>query len=148
MSLVKSPEPCKDTSMPSPDHKEEIARRLAALGIHEDDLVEKFIRGTGSGGQKINKTSSCVFLQHPLSGIEVKVQRDRSRESNRLLAREELCQRLEERDRQAALARKNAREKKRRRHRRPGLGARKRNVENKRRHGQKKQNRRRPGSQD
>lgn len=134
--------------MPSPDNHEELTRRMAALGIGEDELVEKFIRGTGSGGQKINKTSSCVFLQHPPSGIEVKVQRDRSRETNRLLAREELCQRLEERARQDALARKNAREKKRRRHRRPGVRARARNVENKRRHGHKKRNRRRPGPQD
>ncbi len=49
---------------------------MAAVGVFEDDLVEKFIRGTGSGGQKVNKTSSCVFLQHPPSHLEVKVQRD------------------------------------------------------------------------
>lgn len=134
--------------MPSPDKHEELACRMIALGIREDDLVEKFIRGTGSGGQKINKTSSCVFLQHPPSGIEVKVQRDRSRETNRTLAREELCRHLEEKNRREALARQNAREKKRRHHRRPGLGARKRNVENKRHHGRTKQNRRRPGLQD
>ena len=121
---------------------------MAALAIFEDDLVEKFIRGTGSGGQKVNKTSSCVFLQHPSTGIEVKVQRERSREMNRFLAREELCQRLEDAEARRTLARKQAREKKRRRNRRQSKRARARNVEKKRRHGQKKQNRKRPGLQD
>ena len=134
--------------MISPDKFEALERRMASLGVFEDDLIEKFIRGTGSGGQKINKTSSCVFLQHPPTGIEIKVQRDRSREVNRFLAREDLCKRLEEKSQSESLARQNAREKKRRRHRRPGVRARARNVENKRKHGQKKRNRRRPGLQD
>jgi len=134
--------------MHSPDKKEALERRMASLGVFEEDLVEKFIRGTGSGGQKINKTSSCVFLQHPPTGIELKVQRERSREMNRFLAREELCQRLEEKEAQRTLARKSAREKKRRRNRRQGKRARARNVEKKRQHGQKKQQRKRPGLQD
>jgi protein subunit release factor B len=134
--------------MLSPDKHQALERRMASLGVFEDDLIEKFIRGSGSGGQKINKTSSCVFLKHPPTGIEIKVQRDRSREINRFLAREELCQRLEEKAYQETLSRQNAREKKRRRHRRPGIRARARNVEKKRRHGQKKRNRRRPGLQD
>lgn len=134
--------------MLSQDKKEALELRMASLGIFEDDLIEKFIRGTGSGGQKINKTSSCVFLQHQPTGIELKVQRERSREMNRFLAREELCQRLEDKDANQKLARKNAREKKRRRNRRQGKRARARNVEKKRQHGQKKQNRKRPGLQD
>jgi protein subunit release factor B len=52
--------------MISVDKREALERRLASLGIFEDDLIEKFIRGTGSGGQKINKTSSCVFPPTPL----------------------------------------------------------------------------------
>lgn len=134
--------------MHSPDKREALERRMASLGIFEEDLIEKFIRGTGSGGQKINKTSSCVFLLHPSTGIKIKVQRDRSRKINRFLAREELCRRLETKAQSESLARQNAREKKRRRHRRPGVRARARNIEKKRRHGQKKQNRRRPGTQD
>ena len=134
--------------MLSADRKEALERRMALLGICEDDLIEKFVRGTGSGGQKINKTSSCVFLQHHPSQIEVKVQRERSREMNRFLAREELCNRLEERETQKKRARKQAREKNRRRNRRQGVRARARNVEKKRKHGQKKQNRRRPKIQD
>lgn len=134
--------------MLSQDKKDALERRMAALGIFEEDLVEKFIRGTGSGGQKVNKTSSCVFLQHPPSQLEFKVQRERSREMNRYLAREELCDRLEERDAARRLARKQVREKARRRNRRQGVRARARNVEKKRRHGQKKQNRKRPGAND
>jgi protein subunit release factor B len=69
---------------------------MQKLGIKEEDLLEKFILGSGSGGQKINKTSSCVYLKHLPSGLEVKCQQERSRELNRFLARRELCLRLEE----------------------------------------------------
>ena len=69
---------------------------MEELSIKEEDLVEKFILGSGSGGQKINKTSSCVYLKHLPTGIEVKCQQERSRELNRYLARKELCKRLEE----------------------------------------------------
>lgn len=69
---------------------------MASLGIREEDLLEKFIRGSGKGGQKINKTSSCVYLKHLPSGMEIKCQRSRSREENRFLARRQLCEQLEE----------------------------------------------------
>lgn len=76
---------------------EELSRRMEQLGFREEDLIEKFILGSGSGGQKINKTSSCVYLKHLPTGIEVKCQRERSRSLNRFLARRELCEKLEER---------------------------------------------------
>jgi peptide chain release factor len=75
---------------------DELGERMSRLGIKEEDLVEKFILGSGSGGQKINKTSSCVYLKHIPSGIEVKCQRERSRELNRYYARRELCDKIEE----------------------------------------------------
>ncbi len=78
------------------DKFEEVQNRMAKLGIKEEDLIEKFILGSGRGGQKINKTSSTVYLKHLPSGIEVKCQRGRSRELNRLYARRELCERMEE----------------------------------------------------
>ena len=78
------------------DKREALKRRMVSLGILEDDLIERFIRGTGHGGQKINKTSSCVYLQHQPSGIEIKCQAQRSREMNRFLARREICDRIEE----------------------------------------------------
>ncbi len=79
------------------DKWEELSDRMQKLGIHENDLIEKFILGSGSGGQKINKTSSCVYLKHVPTGIEIKCQSTRSRDLNRLYARRELCERLEER---------------------------------------------------
>ncbi|PXF47907.1 putative peptide chain release factor [Gracilariopsis chorda] len=64
--------------------------------IREEDLIEDFVRGSGSGGQKVNKTSNCVMLKHIPSGIIVKCQQTRSREQNRRLAREILQRRLDE----------------------------------------------------
>ena len=80
----------------SKDAKIRLQEKMEELGIREDDLIEKFILGSGSGGQKINKTSSCVYIKHVPSGIEVKCQKDRSRELNRLYARREICDRIQE----------------------------------------------------
>lgn len=74
---------------------EELQKRLLNLGIHESDLEEKFILGSGPGGQKVNKTASTVYLKHIPSGIEIKCGKERSRELNRFLARRQLCERLE-----------------------------------------------------
>ncbi|WP_420422671.1 peptide chain release factor family protein [Simkania sp.] len=68
--------------------------RMEELGIREEDLIEKFILGSGKGGQKVNKTASCVYLKHIPTQIEVKCQQDRSREMNRFLARRELCEQI------------------------------------------------------
>lgn len=67
---------------------------MKKLGIDEDDLIEKFILGSGKGGQKVNKTASCVYLKHLPTNIEVKCQQDRSREMNRFFARRELCDKI------------------------------------------------------
>ena len=72
-----------------------LEKQLLDVGLEEKDFVEKFVRGSGSGGQKINKTSSAVFLKHEPSGIEVKVQKSRSREANRFFARRLLMERFE-----------------------------------------------------
>lgn len=79
----------------SPEKTNELKQKMQRLGIEEDDLVEKFILGSGRGGQKINKTASCVYLKHLPTGTEVKCQKDRSREMNRYFARVMLCDRLE-----------------------------------------------------
>ncbi len=70
--------------------------RMRKLGIYEKDLTERFIRGSGPGGQKINKTSIAVYLFHHPSGKEIKCQAGRSQALNRFLARRELCDRIEE----------------------------------------------------
>ena len=63
-------------------------------GIRGQDIVEKFIKASGPGGQFVNKTSSCVYLKHIPTGIEVKCQRERSQALNRLMARKILAQKL------------------------------------------------------
>jgi protein subunit release factor B len=60
------------------------------------DLIENFLKGSGPGGQKINKTSSAVQLKHIPTGIVVKYQDTRSREVNRKMARRILQDRIEE----------------------------------------------------
>ena len=75
---------------------EKINAQLHKMGVQEDELVEKFITGQGSGGQKINKTSSCVYLKHIPTGIEIKCQQARSREDNRAVARKILLDKLVE----------------------------------------------------
>jgi len=72
------------------------------------------VRGTGAGGQKINKTSSTVWLQHGPTGVEVRCQRERSQTLNRLLAWEELADKLEWRKQEAKNQAQAARELKRR----------------------------------
>ena len=81
----------------SNDKEAQLVERMLRLGLREEDIEERFIRGSGSGGQKINKTSSCVQLIHRGTGIEVRCQRERSQALNRFLARRELCDRVEER---------------------------------------------------
>ncbi len=72
-----------------------LARRMEDLGVKEEDLRETFVRASGSGGQKVNKTSSCVVLMHIPTGLSVKCQQERSRELNRFFARRILLDRIE-----------------------------------------------------
>src|SRR3990167_4719907 len=69
--------------------------KMASLGIKEADLEEKFIRSSGKGGQKVNKTSSRVYLKHRPTGVEVKCQDERSQTLNRFLARRILANKIE-----------------------------------------------------
>lgn len=71
-------------------------QRMAQLHIQEEDIIEKFILGSGHGGQKLHKTESCVQLKHAPTGIMVKCQQTRLREDNRYHARQLLCDKIEE----------------------------------------------------
>jgi protein subunit release factor B len=71
-----------------------LVEKLEAIGIREEDIEEKFVRSSGRGGQKVNKTSTCVYLRHIPTGIEVKCMRERSQSLNRFLARRELVERI------------------------------------------------------
>ena len=95
----------------------QIFEKLAALGVSASEVEEKFVRGTGPGGQKINKTSSTVWLRHGPTGIEVRCQRERSQTANRAVAWAELVLKLEARIRAARMAVVAEREAERRRNR-------------------------------
>src|SRR5271169_546076 len=109
-----------------------IQSRLQALGSTASDVDEKFIRGGGPGGQKINKTSSTVWLRHRPTGIEVRCQAERSQAANRETAWRELCDKLEARARAARDAAQQEREKGRRRTRQKSRGQKARMIEAKR----------------
>ena len=98
--------------------EDQLLKRMEALGVREEDLTEKFIKGSGKGGQKINKSSTCVYLLHEPTGIEVKCQQERSQAMNRIFARRELCDRNEEKIEGEKSKKKQEQEKIRRQKRR------------------------------
>jgi protein subunit release factor B len=118
---------------------------MISLQIYEEDLVENFILGSGSGGQKINKTSSCVQLKHIPTGIEIKCQKSRSREANRYFAREELCKRIEFQIEEEKKERQERIEKAKRRNRKPSRAQKARRLQDKRHSSEKKSRRTKPG---
>ena len=77
------------------EKEDALRKKMDSLGIFEKDIVEKFIRSSGKGGQKVNKTSSCVYLKHLPTKIEVKCKRERSQAINRFLARRILTDKIE-----------------------------------------------------
>ena len=79
----------------SPEKEKALKDRMDKLGVKDSDLKESFIRSSGPGGQKVNKTSSCVFLIHIPTGLTVKCQQERSQALNRFLARRILLDRIE-----------------------------------------------------
>lgn len=79
----------------SPQKIEELKKRILALGIRLDEVEEQFIRGSGHGGQKINKTSNTVHLKYPPHQLIVKVGASRERSLNRFLALRELVDKIE-----------------------------------------------------
>ena len=120
------------------DKKKALKQEMSGLGVREEDIVEKFVRSRGPGGQNVNKTSTCVYLKHVPTGIEVKCKNERSQSQNRYLARKLLLKKIkayilgrlsEERQRIAKLQRL-----KRKRPMRLKLKI----LEEKRRHAQKK----------
>ncbi|MCJ1268985.1 hypothetical protein MMC22_008873 [Lobaria immixta] len=68
------------------------------LVINEADIEEAFLKGSGPGGQKINKTACAVQLKHIPSGIVVRCQATRSQQQNRKIARQLLADKIEEKE--------------------------------------------------
>lgn len=124
--------------MISDGKKEALKKKMELLGIKESDIIEKFILGSGKGGQKINKTSSCVYLKHVPSGIEIKCQNSRFREMNRFFARRELCEKIESRIEGIKSEKKQMIEKIRRQKRRRSRRAKEKMLFEKKKHAEKK----------
>ena len=80
----------------SPLKEKELIKKMEALNIHEKDIKESFIRSGGKGGQHVNKTSTCVYLKHIPTGIEVKCQEERSQSLNRYKARVILFKKIDQ----------------------------------------------------
>jgi len=78
-----------------PEKERSLLERMERLGIEERDIMERFVRSGGHGGQNVNKTSTCVYLKHTPTGIEVKCQQERSQALNRFLARRILAEKIE-----------------------------------------------------
>jgi protein subunit release factor B len=79
----------------SAEKEKALLERMRQLQVSEKDLEETFVRASGPGGQKVNKTSSCVFIRHIPTGLSVKCQRERSQALNRFLARRILLDKIE-----------------------------------------------------
>jgi protein subunit release factor B len=111
---------------------------LRDLGLRAEDVTEKFVRSGGRGGQNVNKTSTCVYLKHLPTGIEVKCQQERSQARNREAAFRLLAAKIEDAVRFEEQRKVQAREKDRRRKRPRPAALRERILESKRRTAEKK----------
>lgn len=107
-------------------------------GFRQQDIVEKFIRSGGRGGQNVNKTSTCVYLKHLPTGIEVKVQAERSQARNREEAFRLLAAKITEAARAEHQRKVQERERERRRKRPRPAGLKERILESKKRTAEKK----------
>lgn len=124
--------------MMSPETIEKIKARMALASVFEEDLEETFILGSGSGGQKVNKTSSTVRLYHAPSGMTVKCGESRSREMNRWFARRDLAEKILEKVNAALSERRQETERIRRQKRRRSRRQKAKILDDKRKHGEKK----------
>ena len=73
---------------------EKLKKLMSSLDIYEENIDENFIKGSGKGGQKLNKSSTCVQLKY--KNLEVKCQKTRSQSDNRFWARRDLCDKVME----------------------------------------------------
>lgn len=73
----------------------DLMQRMEQCGLLEKNIEEAFVRSGGAGGQRVNKTSTCVLLKHIPTGLSVKMQKSRTQMLNRYYARKQMCQLLE-----------------------------------------------------
>ncbi len=119
-----------------------LEKKMFALGVREEDIIESFIRSSGPGGQNVNKTSTCVYLKHLPTGLEVKCQSQRYQMLNRNLARHILLSKIENKIKHDILQKQSLKAKVMRSSRRKSKKVKLRILEGKRRHSEKKSMRR------
>ena len=122
----------------SPDKLAQLQQRMIALGVKEAEIEETFVRSGGAGGQKVNKSSSCVMLLHRPTGLRVKSQTTRHQAMNRFLARRLLLDKIERMRKGYVEAERAHIEKVRRQKRKRSARAKQRMLADKARHGEKK----------
>jgi peptide chain release factor 1 len=79
--------------------------------INPEDVVEQVCRSSGPGGQKVNKTSSAIRLEHIPTGITVRMQEEKSQHKNRAKAWRILRSRLYEFHESKRVAERDAKRK-------------------------------------
>jgi protein subunit release factor B len=126
----------------SPEKEGQLTRRMTALGVHETDIEESFVRSGGHGGQNVNKTSTCVMLLHRPTGLQVKCQATRQQGLNRFLARRLLLDKIEAMKHGFVAAQRAEIEKIRRQKRKRSRRAKNKMLADKSRHAEKKAARR------
>jgi protein subunit release factor B len=125
----------------------QLAQRMAALGVSEAEIEESFVRSGGHGGQNVNKTSTCVMLLHRPTGLQVKCQETRQQGLNRFIARRVLLDKIEEKKNGYVAAQRAEIEKIRRQKRKRSRRAKARMLADKSKHSAKKASRR-PAASD
>ena len=120
------------------EREKDLSKKMSRLKIYKKDIKETFIKSSGPGGQNVNKTSTCVYLKHIPSGIEVKCQKERSQALNRYIARELLVNKIETLILGKLSKERQRIEKIRRQKRRRSRKAKLKMLEAKRRQGEKK----------
>ncbi len=126
----------------NPEKTQQLAQRMAALGVRESDFEETFVRSGGHGGQNVNKTATCVMLLHRPTRLQVKVQTTRQQGLNRFIARRLLLDKIEAKQTGQVAAEQDRVEKIRRQKRKRSRRAKARMLADKSHHAEKKASRR------
>ncbi|MGP8237285.1 MAG: peptide chain release factor family protein [Limisphaerales bacterium] len=126
----------------NPEKAQQLAQRMAALGVRESDIEETFVKSEGHGGQNVNKSATCVMLLHRPTRLQVKCQTTRQQGLNRFIARRLLLDKVEELQTGQVAAERARIEKIRRQKRKRSRRAKPQMLADKSRHADKKASRR------